>query len=60
MKESKPAAINYEVPALRIAYKKLIKPEAIKQLPGDLPVTRKTGLPEFYQHHIKPKRFDFF
>ena len=60
MKESRPAAINDKTTVLRIAYKKLIKPEATKQGPGNLPVTRKTNFPEFYQHQIKPKRFDFF
>jgi hypothetical protein len=60
MKEPKPAAINDKTTALRIAYKKLIKPVATKQMVGDLPVIRKKKFPEFNQHQIKPKRFDFF
>ncbi len=59
MKEFKPAAINYKTSVLRIAYKKITKPEAIKQLQEIPPETKKTNYPEFYQHHIKPKRFEF-
>jgi len=72
MKENNTDTMNYQAPVLRIAFKKSAGTEVVKQLPGidakksEKKITgketgiKKKNFPEFYQHQIKPKRFDFY
>ena len=71
MKITKPDSAGYVVPHLRVAFKKSVKPVTVKhlpilhtrkkeELPDNVSVSGNKNVPEFYQHHINPKRFEFF
>ena len=71
MKENNIDIMNYQAPVLRIVFRKTAGMEVVKQLPAiEIHNSEKTmaadkpemgkNFPEFYQHHIKPKRFDFY
>jgi len=71
MKKQHSEIITYPTPVLRVAFRNLIEPVTLRKLPEsdmkykDLPVEetpgiKKTGIPDSYQYHINPKRFEFF
>ncbi|MES1223504.1 MAG: hypothetical protein ABUT20_48865 [Bacteroidota bacterium] len=71
MKKQNSEINTYPAPVLRVAFRNSFEPAILRQLPetgirnrkpqGEaLPDMGKTKIQEFYQHHINPKRFDFF
>ncbi|MES1213946.1 MAG: hypothetical protein ABUT20_00400 [Bacteroidota bacterium] len=71
MKVKKSTIRIYPLPVLRIAFRNPVMPGVSRQLhqddidrnnPKDEAGTngKNKTTPEFYQHHIQPKKFDFF